>query len=125
MTAPTPEEQRFHWSEGHKYAVEATKALLWLNGGSAAALLTFFGARTRYLTPAFGEAVFSFGVGAALSVALFVMAYATQLHYGNRGITRMGQALHILACVPLAGSLGAFIWGLWCAYSAIVPALGG
>jgi hypothetical protein len=37
---PTPEEQRFHWSEGNKYAVEAMKSVLWPNGGSAAALLT-------------------------------------------------------------------------------------
>jgi hypothetical protein len=35
MTTPTPEEQRFHWSEGNRYALEAMKALLWLNGVSA------------------------------------------------------------------------------------------
>ena len=39
-TESTPEEQRFHWSEGNKYAVEAMKSVLRLNGGSAAALLT-------------------------------------------------------------------------------------
>jgi hypothetical protein len=59
MTNPTPEEQRFHWSEGNKYALEAMKSLLWLNGGAAAVLLTFFGGRARLITPAFGEALVS------------------------------------------------------------------
>jgi hypothetical protein len=123
--APTPEEQRWHWGEGNKYALEAMKALLWLNGGAAVALLTFFGARPRLITPAFGEAIVSFGTGAALSVVLFVMAYLVQLHYGNEGLTRLGRCLHWLAYIPLLGSLIAFLWGLRCAYSAIVPALGG
>jgi preprotein translocase subunit SecD len=124
MTAPTPEEQRWHWGEGNKYALEAMKALLWLNGGSAAALLTFFGARVRLITPAFGEAIVSFGLGAALSVLVFVMAYFVQLDYGNKGITLLGQRIHNLAYIPLVGSLAAFLWGLWFAFNAIVPALG-
>jgi hypothetical protein len=37
----TPEEQQWHWKEGNKYALEAMKALLLLNGGGALALLTF------------------------------------------------------------------------------------
>jgi hypothetical protein len=84
MTDPTPEEQRYHWSEGNKYALEAMKSLLWLNGGSAAALLTLFGGtRPRLVTPYFGYSITSFGVGAACSVCLFVWAYLTQLHYAT------------------------------------------
>jgi hypothetical protein len=124
MIAPTPEEQRWHWGEGNKYALEAMKALLWLNGGAAASLLTFFGARVRSVTAAFGEAIFSFGIGAAFSVALFIMAYGVQLHYANNGITRTGQLFHKLAYIPLIASAVAFLWGIWCAYSSIVLALG-
>jgi hypothetical protein len=124
MTTPTPEEQRWHWAEGNKYALEAMKALLWLNGGAAAALLTFFGARPRLITPDFGEAIVSFGFGAALSVLVFMMAYEVQRIYGNYGITRFGQRIHMMAYLPLFGALIAFLWGLRCAYSTIVPALG-
>jgi hypothetical protein len=124
MATPTPEEQRWHWGEGNKYAFEAMKALLWLNGGAAGALLTFFGARARAVTPAFGEAIASFGAGTALSVVLFVMAYWVQLQYGNNGITRLGRWLHWLAYIPLVGATVAFLRGLWFAHSAVVAALG-
>jgi hypothetical protein len=125
MTAPTPEEQRYHWSEGNKYALEAMKALLWLNGGSAAALLTLFGGtRPRLMTPYFGYSIASFAVGAAFSVGLFVWAYLTQLHYGNKGITKTGQWIHRGVYVVLAGALGGFLFGLWLAYYAITAALG-
>jgi hypothetical protein len=83
----SPEEQRWHWAEGNKYALEAMKALLWLNGGAAAALLAFFGGRPRLVTTAFAETPVSFGVGAVLSVALFGMGYFVQLQYGNESIT--------------------------------------
>jgi hypothetical protein len=83
MAAPTPQEQRYHWAEGNKYAIEAMKALLWLNGGSAGAMLAFFGARARSITPAFGWSLISFGFGAFLSVVLFVIAYFAQLDYAN------------------------------------------
>jgi hypothetical protein len=126
MTAPTPEEQRFHWSEGNKYALEAMKALLWLNGGSAAALLTLFGgSRPRLVTPDFGYSILSFATGAAFSVILFVGAYATQLHYANMGITKTGQRIHSGAYVVLLVALGGFLCGLWFAYNAITAALGG
>jgi hypothetical protein len=60
--------------------LEAMKALLWLNGGSAAALLTLFGGtRPRPITPYFGYSITSFAVGAAFSVGLFVWAYPISL----------------------------------------------
>jgi hypothetical protein len=126
MTVPSPEEQRYHWSEGNKYALEAMKALLWLNGGSAAALLTLFGgARPRLVTSAFGYSIASFAAGAAFSVILFVWAYATQLHYGNKGITKTGQWIHCGGYIVLLGALGGFLCGLRLAYDAIMSALGG
>jgi len=33
----------WHWTEGNKYALEANKALLLINGGAAVALLAFAG----------------------------------------------------------------------------------
>jgi hypothetical protein len=126
MTNPTPEEQRYHWSEGNKYALEAMKALLWLNGGSAAALLTLFGGtKPRMITPCFGYSIASFATGAAFSVILFVWAYAAQLHYANNGITKAGQRIHIGAYFVLAVALGGFVCGLGLAYAAIMAALGG
>ena len=126
MTIPTPEEQRWHWSEGNKYALEAMKALLWLNGGSAAALLALFGgARPRLVTSDFGHSIASFAIGTAFSVALFVGGYATQLHYANNGITKTGQRINIAVYLVLVGALGGFLCGLWFAYHAITAALGG
>jgi hypothetical protein len=121
----TPDRQQFHWSEGNKYALEAMKALLWLNGGSAAALLTLFGgARPRLLTPDFGHSVLSFAIGTVLSVLLFAVGYLTQLAYGNFGLTKIGQTIHKAAYFILAGAVGAFLFGLWFAYSAVMSALG-
>jgi hypothetical protein len=125
VTTPTPEEQRYHWAEGNKYAIEAMKALLWLNGGSAAAMLAFFGARARSITPVFGWSLVSFGFGAFLSVVLFVIAYFAQLNYGNNGLTPSAWRLHHAAYYPLAGSIIAFLVGLGCGFSAIVHAVGG
>jgi hypothetical protein len=126
VTTPTPEEQRYHWAEGNKYALEAMKALLWLNGGSAAALLTLFGgARPRHVTPDFGYAILSFAIGAGFSVILFVWAYATQLHYANNGITKTGQRVHGGAYVVLLVAAGGFLSGLWFAYGAVTTAIGG
>jgi hypothetical protein len=53
----TPQEQQCHWAEGNKYALECMKALLWLNGGAAIALLTFFGNRGKMLTSASADAI--------------------------------------------------------------------
>jgi hypothetical protein len=126
MTNPTPEEQRYHWSEGNKYALEAMKAMLWLNGGSAAALLALFGGpRPRPVTPSFGYSILFFAAGATFSVGLFVWAYATQLHYGNQGITKEGQRIHRWVYGVLIGAVGGFVVGLGFAYAAITAALGG
>jgi hypothetical protein len=67
-----PQDQQWHWAEGNKYALECMKALLWLNGGAAIALLTFFGNRSKMLTAAstdaIGNALTCFAVGTIGSV---------------------------------------------------------
>jgi hypothetical protein len=80
MTAPTPDEQRYHWTEGNKFALEAMKSLLWLNGASAAALLTVFGGTHQHpISPDSKYAILSFAIGAAFSVFMFIWAYGAQL----------------------------------------------
>jgi hypothetical protein len=108
-----PEEHRqWHWAEGNKYALECVKALLWLNGGAAIALLTFFGNRGRMLTTASTDAIGSaltwFAAGTIGSVLVFAAAYFTQLQYGNQGFTKIAQAVHHVAYVALLAALGGF-----------------
>ena len=123
----TPEEQQWHWAEGNKYALECMKALLWLNGGAAIALLTFFGNRGKMLTTtsadAIGGALTCFGVGTVGSVVVFVLAYFTQLQYGNEGFSTKAQAVHNLVYIAAAAALGGFIGGIWFAKTAVVAAL--
>jgi hypothetical protein len=126
MTAPTPEEQRYHWSEGNKYALEAMKALLWLNGGSAAALLTWFGGtRPRLITPYFGYSIASFASGAAFSVFMFIWAYRTELRYARKGTFERGQWVNRGAYAVMVLALIGFLCGLRLAYGAVTTALGG
>ncbi len=123
----TPEEQRWHWAEGNKYALECVKALLWLNGGAAIALLTFFGNRGKILTSAstdaIGNALTCFGVGAIGSVVVFVLAYFTQLQYGNGGFSTKAKVVHNLVYIPLFAALFSFIGGIWYAKVAALAAL--
>ena len=124
---PSPEEQQWHWQEGNKYALECMKALLWLNGGAAIALLTFFGNRGKMLTTvstkAIGPALICFGIGTVGSVLMFVLAYAAQLQYGNRGFTRLPWIWHNGAYAALLAALGGFIGGMWFAKIAVLAAL--
>jgi hypothetical protein len=66
---PIPDDwpkNEWHWAEGNKYAMEGIKTLLYLNGGSAIALLTFTGTRDTVNLLAFywlGLAVMGFGMG--------------------------------------------------------------
>jgi hypothetical protein len=74
----TPE---WHWEQGIKYAIEAIKAALLLNGAAAIALMTF--ANYHKFTGSLLTAVIIFVVGAFCSVIAFYAAYLTQLQYGN------------------------------------------
>jgi hypothetical protein len=123
----TTDQQQWHWQEGNKYALECMKALLWLNGGSAIALLTFFGNRGKMLTNAstdpIGSSLTFFGIGTVGSVVMFALAYFTQLYYGNHGFKKPARAWHYTVYVALLAALGGFIVGIWCANIAVVAAL--
>ena len=121
----TPDQQ-WHWGEGNKFAMEAMKALLLLNGGGALALLTFFGTRgkmTAVTADAIGNALLAFGVGTVGSVCIFVLAYLTQLHYGNSGFKGQARWWHSFAYISLAAALVGFVGGIWFAREAVVSAL--
>ena len=123
----TIQEQQWHWTEGNKYALECMKALLWLNGGAAIALLTFFGNRGKLLTSAstdaMGSALVCFGVGTVGSVVIFVVAYFAQLQYGNEGFSTKARTVHQLTYIPLIAALGGFVTGIWFAKIAVVASL--
>jgi hypothetical protein len=124
--AMTPDQQQWHCQEGNKYALECMKALLLLNGGGALALLTFFGNRGKMLSnmsaDAIGYALTSFGIGTIGSVVVFMLAYMTQLYYGNTGFTGGARYWHNFTYVGVAIALFGFILGIWFARIAVVAA---
>ena len=73
--------QEWHWAQGTKYAAEAIKTTLVLNGAAAIALMTFATNTQKFsslLIP-----LISFVIGAALSTLAFFDAYMAQLFFGN------------------------------------------
>jgi hypothetical protein len=125
----TPDQQQWHWGEGNKYAMEAMKALLLLNGGGALALLTFFGNRgkTTGAVPAdaIGNALLLFGIGIVGSVLAFLVAYLTQLQYGNSGTESkpVGRWWHFVTYIFVVLGLSGFVVGIYFAKQAVVSAL--
>jgi hypothetical protein len=77
------EDAKWHWAEGNKYAVEAAKAILLINGAAAIATLTFIGNLKLRPTRALVISMVIFAVAAVASALLFAFAYFTQLNYGN------------------------------------------
>lgn len=78
---PMTPNSEWHWEQGIKYAVEAIKTTLLLNGAAAIALMTFAG--THSITGGVKLAIFLFACGAMVSAVAFLAAYMTQLQYGN------------------------------------------
>jgi hypothetical protein len=79
------DDQKWHWGEGTKYAIEGAKAILLINGAAAISILTFIGnakARQIFLT----AAIATFALGALASAMIFLSCYLTQLEYGNVGL---------------------------------------
>jgi hypothetical protein len=114
------DDQKWHWAEGTKYAIEATKGLLLINGGAAVALLAFWQKSSANTLNAhyIGNALLAFGLGAFFSVVLFFFAYVTQLQYGNDN-WKKATRWHCIAYCALAVSALAFLVGLFCARQAI------
>jgi hypothetical protein len=80
------EDAKWHWAEGNRYALEAAKAILLVNGAAAIATLTFIGNLKLQPTPGLVFSMVIFAVAAVASALLFVCAYLTQLYYGNANI---------------------------------------
>jgi hypothetical protein len=80
------DDAKWHWGEGNKYALEAAKAILLVNGAAAIATLTFIGNLKLQPTNALVFSMVTFAVAAGASALLFVFAYVTQLYYGNANI---------------------------------------
>ena len=76
------ETAKWHWAEGMKYALEGMKTLFILNGAAAVSILTFIGnvkSKSEFLI----FAMLAFALGAASVIFTMLLAYLTQLHYGN------------------------------------------
>ena len=94
-------DREWHWDQGTKYATEAMKALLAINGGAAVALLAFAGQISKtggdpaWVASQLGNSLLGFGLGALFAALAFVAAYITQLYYGRGGEDhRWGQCWH-------------------------------
>ncbi|MGB8258821.1 MAG: hypothetical protein WCE75_00650 [Terracidiphilus sp.] len=129
--ADSDNQANWHWAEGIKFALEGVKLLFILNGAASVSVLTFVG--NLKIGP--GPLVFAlvaFALGAASVIPAMILAYLTQLHYGNASIgypTGRGAdpqiwdraaTLHNWAYLFMALSLLFFIvgvalaaWGLW------------
>jgi uncharacterized membrane protein YidH (DUF202 family) len=121
----TPDQQ-WHWGEGTKYAIEGMKSLLLLNGGAAIALLTFIGnhpvvTKKSMMTDAVGNSLLSFGVGTVSAAMVFILAYLTQLHYGN-GSTAAPR-WHYLTYGLVIVAVVAFVGGIFFATTAVTASL--
>lgn len=78
----THDSSQWHWQEGMKYALEGIKLLFVLNGASAVSILTFIG-NAKIYSEAFIFSMVSFSLGAVGGIIAMLLAYLTQLHYGN------------------------------------------
>jgi hypothetical protein len=123
----TPE---WHWEQGTKFAIEAMKALLVINGGAAVALLAFAGQIGKNggdpasIASRLGNSLLGFGFGALFATIGFVAAYFTQLHYGKGGENYpLAYSWHFATYVPVAISILAFLAGLCFAREAILVSL--
>lgn len=120
-------ERAWHWEQGTKYAIEAMKALLAINGGAAVALLALAGnigkaaGNPASLASHLGNSLISFGAGALFAALAFVAAYLTQLQYGRGGENfRPASRWHFVSYALVVLSVSAFVCGLWFARKALL-----
>jgi hypothetical protein len=106
-------EARFHWGAGFKYALEAGKALLLLNGAAPIAILTFLGNQKRLASTGLICAIAMFAVGALFAAAGLWLAYETQLQYGNRAKSGAGTCAEVLHwCTRVAAFLSIVLFAI-------------
>ena len=82
--------QEWHWEQGTKYAAEAIKTTLLLNGAAAIALMTFATNAQKFSSLLICPLML-FVIGAALSALAFVAAYMAQLYFGNAESTPLDR----------------------------------
>jgi hypothetical protein len=118
--------REWHWEQGTKYATEAMKALLVINGGAAVALLAFAGQISKSggdpakIASQLGNSLMGFGVGALFAALGFVAAYAAQLQYGKGGESdRWAHRWHSAGYGCVIISIVAFVIGLCFARGAL------
>jgi hypothetical protein len=109
------DEQRWFWAEATKFAIEAGKGLMLINGGGAISILTFLGNNKQMQSPPSVWAIVFFAVGALLATSLFGSSYATQLYYGNAAGGKPSvweRRWHIASYAFALGSALAFVAGM-------------
>jgi hypothetical protein len=118
------EEQRWHWEQGVKFAIEGIKALILINGVAAISILTFLGHHgTLKLFLAkikLGMIFFSFGVLSA--TICFILSYVVQLKYGNNFISKIPRVIHTLVYIFVFLSIVFFVCGIILIYLGILNA---
>jgi hypothetical protein len=65
------EQAKWHWGEGNKYAIEAAKSILLVNGVAAVATLTFIGNLKLQPTNELIISMVLFAIAAMVSAILF------------------------------------------------------
>jgi hypothetical protein len=82
MKKMASQESMWQWEQGTKYAAEAIKTTLLLNGAAAIALMTFATTNPQKFSSLLCPLI-SFVIGALISAFAFFAAYMVQRNYGN------------------------------------------
>jgi hypothetical protein len=79
-------QTNWHWAEGIKFALEGVKLLFVLNGAASVSVLTFIGNVRAGRSGLLVGALVAFAFGAASTIPAMLLAYLTQLQYGNASL---------------------------------------
>ena len=78
-------QANWHWTQGIRFALEGVKLLFVLNGAASISILTFIG-NVRMGSGLLVGSLVAFALGAASTIPAMLLAYLTQLHYGNASV---------------------------------------
>jgi hypothetical protein len=79
-------QANWHWAEGIRFALEGVKLLFVLNGAASISILTFIG-NVRMGSGLLVGSLVAFALGAGSTIPAMLLAYLTQLHYGNASVS--------------------------------------
>jgi len=122
MSLPSNQQQQngaqWHWGEGTKYALEAGKSLILINGAAAISILTFVG---NHPSKTYGIfcAINLFAFGSLFGAIFFGVSYEAQLWYGN-GLERRARIWHWRAYIFAAVSALLFVLGMCAATQSLL-----